>query len=565
MERSVNELERPADHPVDAMRGSWTAVTTGGVTTPDPSGRAGGAGWRQSAGGVVLLAAGIVAAIASLLFWNLSDVPSPWFDEGVHLNAAWTLASRGQYGLTDATGTARYDPQVQVGPALILPVAAAFKVAGLAFGTARLVVAIYGCLCLLLAFWSVYRLSAGHATAGLLAAWWLAAGSPETFASVGFMSRQVVGEVPALAFVLAGLALSTAELARPHPRDDRALAAGIAWGLAMITKGQLLLLLPVVLLIVLVAARLRRDRGALRWGLRMGLGAAIPPVVWFGWQLAAIGPAAMLANAVQLRPGVATQIFSPDPAYVRNALGSLWRSGFLLTGAGGLVWAIGQARRPDREGMTWLFWTATSSVILCWFVAASVGWARYAIYPVAVSACLTAALIGRWSRQHPAVGRALLSLGFALGIITGAEVALRIATPRWTGMASMERVLETQLPPSARIESWDWQVGLATPERFQRQTLAEVYRVTGHIMRREPLPSASLAGRPCAEYLLEGPFSTWTGIYRPLHERGVTRRLVAHGDYQLFRVLDGAGCGPWAIAAPGQADDRRHDVGARAR
>lgn len=487
-------------------------------------------------------AAFVVPLVAWLMTVNLGDVPEPWFDEGIHVNAAHTLATTGRYGLTDASGLSPHDPRVQVGPTVVVPVAMAFRLARPGMAVARLPIVLYGVACLALAFLVTWRLSGRHAGAAWVAVCWLACASPEPFTSVGFASRNVVGEVPALAFLLLGLACLGSARGQATRRPGWAFVAGVAWGLAAITKGQLALLLPIVLAIATFLA-FWRDRREGKCLLTLVGAAAVPPLAWILWQTAVLGVDGVLQHAAELRYGVTTQIFAFDSVNARRAVHTLWHGGFLVTGAAGLTWALWQAARPNDQGNALVVWAVLCSVLLAWFVGASVGWARYALYPVALTACLSAAWLGRVAAAAPRTALLLQLAGFLWAGIQGVGHAQRVLQPRWNGIAEMEQFIGSRLGSSALIESWEWQVGTATPAVYVRPSLTDIYRVTRGVMTGETgdAPVSRLGGG-CADYLLEGPFSTWVGAYVSVHARAVVTEEVAVGDYRLSRLSNAAPC-----------------------
>ena len=100
----------------------------------------------------------LVVIVLFLAFYDLEYFPPTWFDEGVHLLVAQTLALEGKY---------RFGPAV--GPTVFFPIAAAFRLAGVELLPARAVMAGYLLLCVA-AFYALARYLGGWkvATAGTL-------------------------------------------------------------------------------------------------------------------------------------------------------------------------------------------------------------------------------------------------------------------------------------------------------------------------------------------------------------------------------------------------------------
>jgi len=136
-------------------------------------------------------------------------------------------------------GKYRFGPAV--GPTVFYPIALAFRAGGVGLLPARAVMVGYLLLCAAV-FYALTRYLAGWkaATIGAL----LLVVSPGV--NLLFWGRQVIGEVPAALFFLAGTLawFKTLEETRPRRRGGKLILAGIFLGLALITKNQFLLWLP---------------------------------------------------------------------------------------------------------------------------------------------------------------------------------------------------------------------------------------------------------------------------------------------------------------------------------
>ncbi len=191
----------------------------------------------------------------SSLLWLLSPLPLalillvpnleayPWAapDELHHLIVARNLAENGEYASGNPhIGYIRFDIYDSVGPSVILPVAATFKAGGAArLRSARIVTAAFGlALCGLSYFFlaPVFGAAAGVASVFLLLM---------SFGTV-YLSRSLYGEVPALAFILAGLLCWRRSIQAEHP-TRLALVSGVFFGLAALAKTFILLTVFAVL------------------------------------------------------------------------------------------------------------------------------------------------------------------------------------------------------------------------------------------------------------------------------------------------------------------------------
>lgn len=191
---------------------------------------------------------------ALLVFPRLHANPLSLPDELHHLTVARNLSEYGLYATGHpAVGFKAFDSHDSVGPTVIGPVALAFKFFGPSLVVGRSVMA-----CFFLAFCcSVYifmRPVFGSGTALLGVALSMMA------AMSAYLGRTLYGEVPALMFILLGLAFWRVALNK-RGMTAAGFLAGLAFGLAVITKTILVLalfpILGALLYDVLTGRRIR--------------------------------------------------------------------------------------------------------------------------------------------------------------------------------------------------------------------------------------------------------------------------------------------------------------------
>ncbi len=220
----------------------------------------------------LLFVAGLVFA-ASLVVPRLDAYPWAAPDEMHHLIVAKNLAVHGEYASgSPQTGFKRFDPYDSVGAAVILPIAAAFKVFGVSLWSARIVMALYFLVFCGAAYGFVQPIF-GRAAA-LLSLFLV----PMAFSSI-YLGRTLYGEVPAWCFFLWGLCVWRKALA--SGKVSPGLAAGSLFGLAILCK-SILLLMAFPAFGVFIFDRLSHRR--LSWpGIVMPLaGVCIPLFAWLG-------------------------------------------------------------------------------------------------------------------------------------------------------------------------------------------------------------------------------------------------------------------------------------------
>lgn len=209
----------------------------------------------------------------TLLFLSLALLPAlllmlpnldvyPWAapDEMHHLGVAKNLAEHSRYASgSPEAGFKDFDPFDSVGPTVILPIAAVFRVAGVSVHNARLVMAAYFMLFLVAVYffaegrWLPAYNSAAAAVMATLA-----------FSSV-YLGRTLYGEVPAMTFLLFGMLAWLGALKSPHP-VRWGLLAGFLLGLMVLTKTLFLLLVfPLATVWLLDRTSVRRIHWAHIW------------------------------------------------------------------------------------------------------------------------------------------------------------------------------------------------------------------------------------------------------------------------------------------------------------
>jgi len=169
-----------------------------------------------------------------LVLPNLGAYPWPAPDETHHLVVARNLAEYGAYASGHPDDALVYfDIYDSVGPPVILPIAAAFKILGVGLTSARVVIAIsYLLLCALV--FLILRKPFGNApgATGVLM-------MTMAFGSV-YLARSLYGEVPALMFFMAGL-LCWGRSIEKAKSIALPLAAGVCFGLAVLSKTFMLI------------------------------------------------------------------------------------------------------------------------------------------------------------------------------------------------------------------------------------------------------------------------------------------------------------------------------------
>jgi hypothetical protein len=493
----------------------------------------------------------IILVIPVLVFYNIEYNPRTWHDEGAALLVARTLAEDGVYAVRTVDGYQAFGPVQSVGPTVIAPAAFVFQVFGVGLLQGRLVAGAY-CLATLIAFYGLARKILGAGSALLALA--LLLGSPAArFLLIG---RQVLAEVPAMGFMLAGWwSWSKA--------DGKGLKwpilAGLLMGAAALTKLSYLLLIPLTLATVFVFDSMRRARLSAR---NYFLPVVIIVAIIGGWQLWQLGEFGMelyLENLSKLRE-LAAVTTGFQLATFREAVRFLVgvESGhlYLFWGVPSLLyfWILGW-RDEERSDVVAIVVFCTFS--LAYYVLWTIPWRHHAIAPITTMAIFVAGvwvillrflesspweLLGK-TRESP-IGRALVLtsldtvmvvfLAYFLQNIIRTDVLHRYSAPLEAAF-----LLEASVQRDEVVETWEREMGILTDLSFRypdQSLLTDAHRATYRGGSREfSLGEEYFAAHP-AEYVLIGWYARQTGIYDQQYLLEHATQIARHEEYELFKL-----------------------------
>lgn len=487
------------------------------------------------------VAAGVLIVLLSVS--SLADVPSVWFDEGSHLHVPQTVVQRGVYADYSADELRFGGPVLGVGPTVLLPIAASFKLFGVGIVQARAVMVVF-LLLFLMTMWRFARELASARVADLTIL--LLIGAPAV--NVLILGRQVLGEVPALLFLAIGLLVWHRALHRDT--TWKYAVSGVAFGLAIVTKYQFLIML--VPGFVLAWAVTRRD------GTWASHRAFIVPLlvagaVFAAWQaslFAYLGADVFAANVLGVSASSrgAAVVMSPDR--IRDSLRAVLGAGaFVGLVAPALTWVCARAMTTrDERSVTWMLVVSLACANLAWFVVSSVGWTRYAVPGLVLAGLSGAAMLDHfvWNRGERisgssavalrAVGWVWLALAGPLPIILTANTILH---PPSNPARAMATFLDRSLSPDAVIETWEPQLSVMSDRRFRFPPNTLLATAVAYRFGGGPPPSAEYDfTKPPPDYVLVGDFGAWVNVYpRDQLMDGFTL-LHEEGPYQLFQRRD---------------------------
>lgn len=495
---------------------------------------------------------GLAVVVAFCLLYRLDVYPAPWYDEGSHLHVAKNYALNGIYADYSSEGIRPFGPAIGVGPTVMLPVAAVFKVFGVNIEAARLVIVVYGMLTLA-AFYGLVSLYLPWPQS--LLAMLLMLISPQV--DFIFNARTVLGEIPGLFFLTTALWLWIKPTSINIPR---LLGIGVLFGLACITKNQYALFILPSLLVCWIADLVWYKRR--KW-LHYVIPGVIAGVMFFAWTyvtIIALGEGNNFSeNMATLRQASAGAFLVLSRESIERAISVLIQSS--LYGAFAIPFAIyGLKLSLTRDEAGHRYGTLMIFVLVSLFIfVASLGWPRYAFVPSVLLSIIGARLIldllkgvsltrvglrGVLRGENPPFALTAILVGWAL--IT----FVLPLYPQFNNVLKGGRNdayeaaawMNANIPADATVETWEQELGVLTnfnihypPQKALAVSVAEKWE---HGQAVSDFYDYRDYGNP--DYIIRGPFEKFALVY--LEERIANYDLVATiGEYDIFKRNDAGG------------------------
>lgn len=431
------------------------------------------------------LAAIVLAAVA----WgsrNLLDAPRPWLDEGIYLQAARHLAETGRFGLVLEPGAESSLAFVTVGYPVLAPVAGAFWLFGASFAVARWVA--LGFLGWAIAAAGIW-IGRGFGRRAGLAAAALVATFPPLFGN----GKNLLGEVPGLAYFFTALALLSAW--GDPSRRRRPWLLGLFLGLAVAAKPSFLPLLP-ALACALVACR--KDW---TWPefIRASVVGTVAFIAWIATQFGGASLAEIMghyANPYGLVDVGATMLANVKGFFTHpTPLHFLGLAALAVAGA----WKRGGRRIP--MGL-WLVFGFAALTLASYFRTA--GWYRYFFLAHVPLLALAPAMASRFGRRPMA---AIVAVLLAVNVFMLARDPNPMFGAHWRGIAA-----EVQSPgfPDDALYLTAPEIAFFHPtERFRQYLhITDALRIGANVLEevRTRPPQAIVVGTlpPEGAWILEG-------------------------------------------------------------
>lgn len=498
-------------------------------------------------GMVRLLLTGLVIALSLfLLLYHLSDYPRPWYDEGSHLHVAKNFALHGVYADSSSEGYRAFGPAIGVGPTVMLPVAALFRLAGVSIPLARLVIVAYSMLTLLVLYFMVQRLADWRYA--LLAVVLLL-----VVPSIGYAhySRTVVGEVPGIFFFLAALGLWL------HPRGRSIgglLIVGILIGLSTITKNQFAFFILPALFLCWIADLIWYKQRGWRYFVIPGLISGLMFGLWLFIVVVKLGQGNNFSeNLATLRTAGAGAFIVIDKESIPRAIS-------LITGVGvygamfipafiyGVLTSLPRNQQGQDRGIISIFLIVSTALFL-----ASLGWDRYAFGPVVLVVIFVVLMIrdltammnlkgASWWQSARAGNTSALVVGaliigwFAIAVLIPIYNRYRDMSTQADGDPyQVAEWVKANIPADALIETWEQEMGVLTDNKIHYPPqLVLAYAVAQEWQHGPAAVDFYDFRTENPDYIIRGPFGVYTGLY-PEDRLNEYKVIKVIGAYEILQ------------------------------
>ncbi|MBI2482127.1 MAG: glycosyltransferase family 39 protein [Candidatus Vogelbacteria bacterium] len=336
--------------------------------------------------------------------YRLTESPPTWMDEGIIIQSARSVAQNGVFGLPEAPGQFVTGSFLTTGYPVVYPIALVFKLAGVGLFQARLVMAAYILLLLVLVYFLALKINGNNwfslTTLALLV----------TFAPLYGQGRNVLGEVPGIFFML--VSIWCWYWLADRPSKWLASLAGVSLGLALVTKPTFLPLLPAgILTIALFIYRRQLSWAQSIWTM---IGAIIPLIIFYFAQLSSESFAQILAFYSNPHAVSLVEIIKANIYRLTTELESVYCLLLLLVWWSSLVgrWYLKQSVKSAEIG------AALASSFLMLAYLQTVGYYRYFLAPEILGLIYLPSSLKWWCEQFSSlIVRRVMLIGLFILIV----------------------------------------------------------------------------------------------------------------------------------------------------
>ncbi|HZI85881.1 MAG TPA: hypothetical protein VFD48_03545 [Pyrinomonadaceae bacterium] len=487
-----------------------------------------------------------IVGIVFALTTNIESVPPLWRDEGWTISVARNWVELGHYGRLKNGALAPRG--LEGGTPVVASVALSFLLFDVGVYQARLVFVAYTLAALALLYYLAHRFYNRAIAIGSLGVLIFLSSHADLHPFI--MGRQVLGEVPAIVFLLLGLMCF---LFAGEKSLWFILPSILFWSIALITKAQVQPFWVMSLAIPLMVTLCRRN-----WRAASLLGAGL-----IGAYLLSLAWLQFIAGLQSMhRPPLSglTQV-------IALALNKHSRSAVLME--------TYQFGLPTLLGFCWAFWVLlrksnhfenhTDVVRLAflvlagswfaWYEFLSIGWVRYMFPPVFLGSIFVAAMLFDWTERFnfastiKRAGGAIRSFHLSSGSLSALAAIVLVAmslartgtilygayvvTPD-NSVMEVAQFLNTRTSPQALIETYESELLAFLKRRYHYppdQTAVELIRKFS-FGERVTIDYDPLAADP--DFLVIGPTNRFWDFYDPYLKTGAFRLLQSYSRYDIY-------------------------------
>ena len=370
--------------------------------------------------------------------------------------------------------------------------------------------------------------------------------------------RQVLGEMPALFFLLAGYTVFLS--AQKRPLIALPLSACF-WGVALVTKLQVFPFWLASILVPLAIALLTR-----RWKivllLTVGLCASFLSARGIIWLQQILLDGA--TNRLSPMPGLyyVTALVTAPRA---RALALSFTAFFGIPTVGGLcyvAWKLMKGKRqvfaPNQAEIVQLSLLVLAATWFVWFLILSAGWLRYFFPVTVIGSIFTAAMLVNLTSnltqrpQRNAVASSTCGPWLTIPriattlilLVVAASVPLTLRMLRYTyftnadsSILQVSHFLNTETSSNALIETYDPELFFLLERPYHYPPDQLHIKLIRRYIFRQPLAIEydPLAQDP--EYLVVGPRRKLWPLYEAVLSTGAFHLIKSYGDYQIYHRL----------------------------
>jgi len=486
-------------------------------------------------GGILLIAA---------LTINLASTPAPWWDEGWTMSVARNWVVSGNYGrLLDGQPTAR---GLEAAFPVTAAVALSFRLFGIGIVQARLVAVIFTLIALALLYELARRFYDRSIAIATVLVLILMSGQVEINPLVA--GRQVLAEIPALCFLLAGYLCFISAEERFSPFIPAAICF---WSIALFTKVQMQPFWTVAMLLPVGVMLLQKKwRSARMFGI--GLIGTMASYFFFQYTSARILPSSSVSGLTRV---IALVWVKETRLFV---LTDIFHYGIPTLIA--LCWALLKCKgrlRTHIDVVRFSFLVFAASWIV-WYITLSLAWVRYIFPAVFCGSVFVAAMLNDWTNHFnfawtiERAGTLLSKLQFRAKNLTALAAIVLVVMSVGQALTAVYRAyvidadssindtlhfLNTGTPPNALIETYETELYFLLNRRYhyppdqvhvdliRRNSFGEQVKINYNPLEVDP------------DYLVVGPQSKFWDLYDPLLKTGAFQPLKTYKRYEVFERI----------------------------